>query len=46
MRMLTYFINRAGKGLSASRKKELERAKTLLHDRIQKEKQRDKNKAA
>jgi tRNA(adenine34) deaminase len=47
MRMLTYFINRAGKGLSASRKKELERAKTLLHDRIQKEKQRDtKTKAA
>ena len=27
MRMLTYFINRAGKGLSATRKRELERAK-------------------
>ncbi len=40
MRMLTYFINRAGKGLSATRKKELERAKTLLHERIQKEKQK------
>lgn len=38
MRMLTYFINRGGKGLSASRKKELERAKKLLHERIDKEK--------
>ncbi len=37
MRMLTYFINRGGKGLSASRKKELERAKKLLHERIEKE---------
>lgn len=36
MRMLTYFINRGGKGLSASRKKELERAKRLLHERIEK----------
>jgi tRNA(adenine34) deaminase len=39
MRMLTYFINRAGKGLTAARKKELERAKMLLHERIQKDKQ-------
>jgi hypothetical protein len=39
MRMLTYFMNRGGKGLSASRKKELERAKKLLHERIEKEKQ-------
>jgi len=30
MRMLTYFINRAGKGLSKSRRAELERAKELL----------------
>ncbi len=30
MRLLTYFINRAGKGLSASRRAKLERAKTLL----------------
>lgn len=36
MRILTYFINRGGKGLSASRKKELERAKKLLHERIEK----------
>jgi hypothetical protein len=35
MRMLTYFINRAGKGLSASRRSELERAKKLLSKRIQ-----------
>lgn len=40
MRMLTYFINRGGKGLSASRKKELERAKKLLHERIEKAKDR------
>ncbi len=38
MRMLTYFINRAGKGLSATRRRELERAKKLLHNRIEKEK--------
>ena len=37
MRMLTYFLNRGGKGLSASRKKELERAKKLLHERIERE---------
>lgn len=34
MRMLTYFINRGGRGLSPSRRKELERAKTLLSERI------------
>jgi Protein of unknown function (DUF3175) len=34
MRMLTYFINRAGRGLSASRRAELERAKKLLSQRI------------
>lgn len=38
MRMLTYFINRAGKGLSASRKRELQRAKQLLSERIHREK--------
>lgn len=38
MRMLTYFINRGGKGLSASRKQELERAKHLLSERIEREK--------
>ncbi|MGA9393100.1 MAG: DUF3175 domain-containing protein [Candidatus Sulfotelmatobacter sp.] len=34
MRMLTYFINRAGKGLSVMRRRELERAKSLLSKRI------------
>lgn len=34
MRMLTYFINRAGNGLSASRRRELERAKKLVHQRV------------
>ncbi|MGC2323756.1 MAG: DUF3175 domain-containing protein [Terriglobales bacterium] len=34
MRMLTYFINRAGKGLSKTRRAELEKAKRLLSERI------------
>jgi Protein of unknown function (DUF3175) len=38
MRMLTYFINRAGKGLTAARRKELEKAKELLHQRVEREK--------
>ena len=38
MRMLTYFINRAGRGLSPTRRAELERAKTLLSKPIQKSK--------
>jgi len=38
MRMLTYFINRAGRGLSRSRRAELEKAKKLLSQRIQKDK--------
>jgi hypothetical protein len=46
MRMLTYFINRAGKGLSTSRRRELEHAKKMLHTRIEKEKLREKKKAA
>jgi hypothetical protein len=33
MKMLTYFINRAGKGLSAERRAELEKAKVLLGKR-------------
>jgi|SRR5271165_5222790 len=35
MLMLTYFINRAGRGISASRRKELEKAKALLSKRVQ-----------
>lgn len=40
MRMLTYFINRGGRGLSASRRAELEKAKALLSKRIQHQKAR------
>jgi len=45
MRMLTYFINRAGKGLSATRRRELEKAKALLSKRI-KERKAEHKKAA
>lgn len=38
MRMLTYYINRAGRGLSARRLAELKRAKILLSKRIEKSK--------
>jgi len=34
MRMLTFFINRAGRNLSLARRRELERAKRLLSQRI------------
>ncbi len=37
IRMIQYFINRGGKGLSASRRRELERAKRLLQERRQKQ---------
>jgi len=40
MRMLTYFINRAGRGLSALRRAELQRAKALLSKRIHRDKTR------
>lgn len=33
IRMIQYFINRGGKGLSTSRKRQLEKAKRLLQDR-------------
>lgn len=35
MRMLTYFINRGGKNLSAARRRELEKAKGMLSRRVQ-----------
>jgi hypothetical protein len=44
MRMLTYFINRAGKGLSATRRRKLEKAKDLLSERIKKSNDREKKK--
>jgi len=34
MRMLTYFMNRGGRGLSATRRAELKKAKTLLSKRV------------
>ena len=46
MRMLTYFINRGGRGLSPSRRAELERAKKLLSERIRKERGKPRSKAA
>jgi tRNA(adenine34) deaminase len=39
MRMLTYYINRAGKTLSASHKEELEKAKQLLSKKIKQQKE-------
>jgi tRNA(adenine34) deaminase len=47
MRMLTYFINRAGRGLSRERRAELNKAKVLLSKRIEKTKgSRSRAKAA
>ena len=46
MRMLTFYINRAGHNLSATRKAELNKAKKLLSERIAREKERDNKRAA
>lgn len=46
MRMLTYFINRGGRGLTAKRRAELEKAKTLLSRKIAREKARGLRRAA
>ena len=45
MRMLTYFINRAGKGLTATRRARLERAKTLLSEKIAEQKKKQQKAA-
>jgi len=45
MRMLTFFINRAGKNLSPSRRKALQRAKALLSERVKASRQRSKKAA-
>jgi len=37
MRMLTYFINRAGRGLSPKRRVKLEKAKALLARKIERQ---------
>jgi Protein of unknown function (DUF3175) len=44
MRMLTFYINRAGKKLPASRVKVLEEAKKLLHEKVVAEKNRPRGK--
>ncbi|HWC16944.1 MAG TPA: DUF3175 domain-containing protein [Terriglobales bacterium] len=46
MRMLTFFINRAGRGISRKQREELEKAKSLLSKRIAKEKQSRQHKTA
>ncbi len=38
--MLTFYINRAGKNLPASRLRVLEKAKELMHERIAREKKK------
>jgi tRNA(adenine34) deaminase len=38
IRMIQFFINRAGKNLPDARKKELEKAKRILQDRMRNEK--------
>jgi hypothetical protein len=44
--MLTYFMNRAGRGLTGKRRAELQKAKGLLSARIQREKESAARKAA
>ncbi len=46
MRMLTYYINRAGHNLSATRRAELEKAKSLLSKRVAEHKETNKRKKA
>ena len=46
MRMLTYFINRAGRGLGKTRRAELEKAKNLLSERVKRGKKVSEGKAA
>jgi tRNA(adenine34) deaminase len=40
IRMIQYFINRAGKSLPAARKRELEKAKRILQERARREQAR------
>ena len=37
IRMLQFFLNRAGRGIPASRRKELEKAKRLLQERLRRQ---------
>lgn len=45
MRMLTFFINRAGKNLSATRKAKLQKAKELLSERVKATHAKDRKRA-
>src|SRR5689334_5442494 len=40
MRMLTYYVNRAGRELSATRRRSLEKAKELLSEKVKKEREK------
>ena len=44
LRMLTYFVNRAGRGLTAERRAELKKAKTLLSRRLELENKKTSSK--
>ncbi|HZP04168.1 MAG TPA: DUF3175 domain-containing protein [Terracidiphilus sp.] len=46
MRMLTFYMNRAGKNLSSSRKRQLERTKELPSERVHAAREREKKRAA
>ncbi len=46
MRMLTFFINRAGRGLSPERRAELEKAKFLLSKRVARDREKPERKTA
>jgi tRNA(adenine34) deaminase len=46
LRMLTYFMNRAGRGLSPERRAELQKAKVLLSSRIKRAKKAEGKKKA
>jgi hypothetical protein len=45
MRMLTFYVNRAGRNLSPGRRAELNRAKALLSEHIQKHRETRKRKS-
>jgi tRNA(adenine34) deaminase len=46
MRMLTYYINRGGRGLTSSRRAELEKAKQLLSAKVHRQEKTQGRKAA
>lgn len=45
MRMLTYFMNRGGRGLTAERRAELQKAKSLLAKSVARERKAGKHKS-